>query len=512
MGVFKFEYKGIAMKKWILWFCVSVMLVGCGGSKNASYVKDSSDYVSFGIDYHDIDRVIEKNTRSLLSSQYVRTMQGKKLLVIADIVNETSEDIDVELVARKLAREMRKTQKFTLTNAISGSGAKSDRMIKDSRKLTQDSSFNQRTTIENGTLEAPELSLSGKFVQRNKKIGKITRLDYIFLLTLSDIKSGKVLWDHEEIISKVTDSNVSSEMERQSEDKKLLALREQCKNEDEEACGTLFEQGDIKGLQKLCDEKVGLACAFAGLYFALQNDSSSAKLYLHKACELDNIFSCSELGILYRDVKNYTQAFRFSTKACDGGNMGACNDLGFLYKKGLGVKQNGAKALELYSKACESGENKSCYNVGLTYYFGNAGVKKDYTKARSYYTKACELDVPMACFNLGYMYANGKGGKKDETKALDLYEKDCDLGYGGGCNNAGILYDNKQQYGKARKLYEKGCELDNEVACYNLAVRYHNGQGARQEFTKAKELYGKACDLGYQDGCEWYKKLRDAGY
>ena len=498
------------MKKWILWFCVSVMLVGCGGSKNASYVKDSSDYVSFGIDYHDIDRVIEKNIRSLLSSQYVRTMQGKKLLVIADIANETSEDIDVELVARKLAREMRKTQKFTLTNAISGSGAKSDRMIKDSRKLTQDSSFNQRTTIENGTLEAPELSLSGKFVQRNKKIGKITRLDYIFLLTLSDIKSGKVLWDHEEIISKVTDSNVSSEMERQSEDKKLLALRGQCKNDDEKACRTLIEKGDIKGLQKLCDEKVGLACeAAAGYYYNKKNDVRQATLWSKKGCDIDNLLSCASYYYL---IKNYTQAFRFSTKACDGGNMGACNNLGFLYKKGLGVKQNGAKALELYSKACESGENKSCYNVGLTYYFGNAGVKKDYTKARSYYAKACELDVPMACFNLGCMYANGEGGKKDSVKALDLYEKACDLGYGGGCLNAGVLYGEKQQYGKERKLYEKGCELDNAQACYNLAVLYNNGQGARQDFAKAKELYGKACDLGYQDGCEWYKELRDAGY
>lgn len=512
MGVFKFEYKGNVMKKWILWFCMGVMLVGCGGSKNASYVKDSSDYVSFGIDYHDIDRVIEKNIRSLLSSQYVRTMQGKKLLVIADIANETSEDIDVELVARKLAREMRKTQKFTLTNAISGSGAKSDRMIKDSRKLTQDSSFNQRTTIENGTLEAPELSLSGKFVQRNKKIGKITRLDYIFLLTLSDIKSGKVLWDHEEIISKVTDSNISSEMERQSEDKKLLALRAQCKNEEEKACEALFEKGDIKGLQKLCDENTSLACAGMGYYFASQNDSSSAKHYYHKGCELDNIFSCSELGKHYYITKNYSQAFRFYTKACDGGNMGACNDLGVLYKNGQGVKQDGVKALELFTKACESGGEYGCVNAGIMYNFGNAGVKKDYAKARSYYTKGCGLDNAQACFNLGVMYENGEGGKKDSAKALDLYEKACDLGVGSGCLNAGVLYGEKQQYGKERKLYEKGCELDDEKACYNLAVLYNNGQGARQDFKKAKELAGKACDLGYQDGCEWYKKLRDAGY
>lgn len=512
MGVFKFEYKGNVMKKWILWFCMGVMLVGCGGSKNASYVKDSSDYVSFGIDYHDIDRVIEKNIRSLLSSQYVRTMQGKKLLVIADIANETSEDIDVELVARKLAREMRKTQKFTLTNAISGSGAKSDRMIKDSRKLTQDSSFNQRTTIENGTLEAPELSLSGKFVQRNKKIGKITRLDYIFLLTLSDIKSGKVLWDHEEIISKVTDSNISSEMERQSEDKKLLALREQCKNDDEKACRTLFEKGDIEWLKSACERQVGYACWAAGKYYTEKNDVKQSMLWTKKGCDIDNLDSCNHLGGDYFEMKNYSQAFKFVTKACDGGKMNACSNLGMLYAKGKGVKQNGAKALELYSKACESGEEYGCSNAGVMYHLGDAGVKKDYAKAKSYYTKACELDDAQACYNLGFMYENGEGGKKDSAKALDLYEKACDLGDRAGCNNAGVLYDSKQQYGKARKLYEKGCELDDEKACYNLAVLYHNGEGARQDFEKAKGLYGKACDLGNQKGCEVYKDLNNAGY
>ena len=496
------------MKKWILWFCVSVMLVGCGGSKNASYVKDSSDYVSFGIDYHDIDRVIEKNTRSLLSSQYVRTMQGKKLLVIADIANETSEDIDVELVARKLAREMRKTQKFTLTNAISGSGAKSDRMIKDSRKLTQDSSFNQRTTIENGTLEAPELSLSGKFVQRNKKIGKITRLDYIFLLTLSDIKSGKVLWDHEEIISKVTDSNVSSEMERQSEDKKLLALRGQCKNDDEKACEALAEKGDIKGLQKLCDEKVGFACEAAGDYYYKKNDVKQATLWYKKGCDIDDLYSCASYYYL---IKNYTQAFKLAANGCDGGDMGVCTFLGTLYAEGKGVKQDGVKALELFTKACDGGNMGACNNLGFLYQNGQ-GVKQDGVKALELFTKACESGEVYGCFNAGSMYGNGDGVVKDEVKALDLFEKACSLDLGVGCNNAGGLHYNKQQYGKARKMVEKGCELDSGEACGGLALLYFEGKGVRQNLKKAKEFAGKACDLGYQAGCEGYKNLKNKGY
>lgn len=185
------------MKKWILGIGLGLcacVVCGLAGVKNASYVQDSSAYVSFGIDIHDIDKVIESNAASLLDSQYARTLQGKRLLAIADIANETSEAIDIELMARKLARALRKSGKFTLTNAIAGGGAKADRFIKDSRKLTKDPTYNQYTTHEQDTLQAPDLSLSGKITQRSKKIGEVVRFDYVFLLTLSDIKTGRVVW------------------------------------------------------------------------------------------------------------------------------------------------------------------------------------------------------------------------------------------------------------------------------------------------------------------------------
>lgn len=191
------------------------MYLSACSDKAARYVNDSSDYTSFGIDLHDIDSVIANNTKSLLQSSYVKEMKSKKLLAISNIINQTHEDIDMEFVSRKFVRSIRQSNKFTLTNAIAGSGATTEQMIAKSRDLINNPMYNQRTTQENDTLEAPELALSGRIIERKKTIDKIQRVDYMFLFVLTDLKSGKVLWDNEEIISKVT-SNTSVQNESKS--------------------------------------------------------------------------------------------------------------------------------------------------------------------------------------------------------------------------------------------------------------------------------------------------------
>ena len=41
---------------------------------------------------------------------------------------------------------------------------------------------------------------------------------------------------------------------------------------------------------------------------------------------------------------------------------------------------------------------------------------------------------------------------------------------------------------------------------------YEIGQGVRQDKRAAKEWYGKACDAGFQDGCDKYRELNEAGF
>ena len=146
--------------------------------------------------------MIDDIVASFLSSDFVKNLEGKKVIVISEIENLTDEDIDIELLSRKLVRQIRNSKKFILTNAISGSGSKTDKMIRESRKLRNDEEYNQYTTKEKGNLRAPDYSLSGKITQRTKSIGKKVRVDYQFLAVLSDLKTGIVLWDDDTNIPK----------------------------------------------------------------------------------------------------------------------------------------------------------------------------------------------------------------------------------------------------------------------------------------------------------------------
>lgn len=182
---------------------IAVSVIGCGDKVSYVDAQDSAKYTSTSIDYHDIEAAVHKSVQSLLQSQYVLSLDDKKILAISDVVNDTMQQVDVRGLTSKVARAMRNSGKFQLTNAISGSGGTTDNMINKSRSLRDNDEFNQYTTTEKGTLIAPNLSLSGIIVQKNTKVGKQQRVDYSFTLTLTNLKTGIVEWDENTHIIKV---------------------------------------------------------------------------------------------------------------------------------------------------------------------------------------------------------------------------------------------------------------------------------------------------------------------
>lgn len=188
----------------------ALLISACSSGPQYIDPSNSKAYASMGLDYHDIEKAASDSVRSLLSSAQVREISRgskPKVLMISGVINDTMQTIDTDQLSRKITRDMRNSGKFVLTLA---QGAKTEKGINMARKARDNDEFDQRTTIEKGSLKSAELSLSGKIVQKNTKVGSKQRTDYFFLLTLTNLKVGTVIWDDEVNIIKLgSNSSVS---------------------------------------------------------------------------------------------------------------------------------------------------------------------------------------------------------------------------------------------------------------------------------------------------------------
>lgn len=177
----------------------ALCLVAC--SSNQPQYVDSRDYTSFGLDSHDIGDMIEKQVDSLLSQRIIKNQNEPKILVIGEIDNETSQSIDMEvIVVNKIRKHLINSGKFVIVNA--GSNANIEKSIRNSRKFRDDAEYNQYTTIEQGNLISPYYELTGKITEINKTIGDDEIVEYVFALTLTNLKSGVMDWSENKRISK----------------------------------------------------------------------------------------------------------------------------------------------------------------------------------------------------------------------------------------------------------------------------------------------------------------------
>ena len=179
----------------------------------------------------------------------------------------------------------------------------------------------------------------------------------------------------------------------------LDMLRAQCESGDTKRVQYLLK-GDLKGLQRLLDEKVGSACFHTGkIYYFGENgrakDAAKARNYYRKGCELND-------GV-------------------------ACYSLGSMYEKGEGGVQDSAKAIDLLGKACDL-NGETCTRAGILLV-----EQRQSAKAKKFFEKGCGLDSGTACLNLGWLYYYGQGAKQDYGKAKELAGKACDLGIQDGC-------------------------------------------------------------------------------
>ena len=176
-----------------------MVLTSCRTAKVTYVDPESNDGITTvgSIDIHDWGTAAEKNINSLLGSGVLGSGDGsKKVIMISHVRNNTTEHIDTDLLVKKIRIALNRSGKVLTTTAVSVGGPE-DQASMAVRELRETAEFDQSTVQQEGTLIAPDFSLSGKIIQLNTKAGKYKQSAFAFQLSLTNLKNGLAVWEDE---------------------------------------------------------------------------------------------------------------------------------------------------------------------------------------------------------------------------------------------------------------------------------------------------------------------------
>ena len=200
----------ISLTLGLMLFLVVIILTGCGGTKNINMNDDQGGAV-MGLDYRDFEQASSDAIASMIQSGAVsKPGGGRFVMAISRIVNDTMQRIDTDQLIKKIRVILLQSGKVSITTAVSHGGPE-DGMSDQARKLRNNDEFRQDTVARKGQMVAPDLSLSGKIIQRNVKYDRSTQqVEYYFQLTLTEIATGLSIWEGETVIGKRGNSKAVS--------------------------------------------------------------------------------------------------------------------------------------------------------------------------------------------------------------------------------------------------------------------------------------------------------------
>jgi uncharacterized protein (TIGR02722 family) len=180
-----------------------IILAGCQAkTTNVDVVNDQGNAV-MALDYRDFDQAASKMVQSMLASGALKKKEGGRYVAATSrVVNDTMQRIDTDQLMVKIQQELLNSGQVIMTAAV-GAGGSKDTFVQDSRTLRKADEFDANTVAGKGTLIAPDLSISGKILQRNIGYSRgVQQVEYYFQLQVADLKNGLIIWQNEQPIVK----------------------------------------------------------------------------------------------------------------------------------------------------------------------------------------------------------------------------------------------------------------------------------------------------------------------
>lgn len=176
---------------------LTALLAGC--ATNAHYVETGGreNIVSVGqINIQDYIQAASDSVNDLIASGALdKAPQIPAVLAISRIVNNTGQQIDTDLLTKKMRVALLQTGKILTTTTLGLGGKAEDPMAKG---IQDEAEF----MADKNVTRNPDFTLSGKIIQTTARAGSVRQSTYSFQLSLTDTKTGLAVWEGEKEITK----------------------------------------------------------------------------------------------------------------------------------------------------------------------------------------------------------------------------------------------------------------------------------------------------------------------
>jgi uncharacterized protein (TIGR02722 family) len=174
------------------------LLVG-GCATKAHYIETGGreSMVNVGqINIQDFIQAADTATSDLLASGRLdKVATPPAIIAISRIVNNTGQQIDTDLLTKKIRVALLNSGKAQTTTTMGLGGTAEDPMAKG---LQQEAEFKADQKVT----RTPDFTLSGKIIQTLAKDGNTSQSTYSFQLSLTDTRTGLAVWENEKEITK----------------------------------------------------------------------------------------------------------------------------------------------------------------------------------------------------------------------------------------------------------------------------------------------------------------------
>jgi len=179
---------------------VAVLPLFAGGCATKAHYIQTGGHESLvtvnSINIQDFIQAADAETSELLASGALdKVPTPPAVLAISRIVNNTGQQIDTDLLTKKIRVALLNSGKAQTTTTMGLGGTAEDPMAKGLQQEAEFKSDQQST-------RTPDFTLSGKIIQTIARDGNTSQSTFSFQLSLTDAKSGLAVWEGEKEITK----------------------------------------------------------------------------------------------------------------------------------------------------------------------------------------------------------------------------------------------------------------------------------------------------------------------